>query len=259
MNDYIFNNLYLTKLYVFFYKKNINKRLNKFFTFAFQNEYHLLLNELIILYSMDYEIQLMKNIKRLLKNNKYQLIEKILFNQVEMDNFHRTIIYNVISDEIEPNILKNNIIFFDFIFNNKILKENHIIVSELVENSFYLEDIILFKRSINYFINKYYKNNIIYKKSGKYNYLIRSIKEEKSDEIFEVIIKNINEKEILLDVLFNLQPKQQGKLEILFKYNDNENMLKKEFEEIKRKTKNKNSVAINRVNKLLSHKKIINF
>ena len=155
MNDYIFNNLYLTKLYVFFYKKNINKRLNKFFTFAFQNEYHLLLNELIILYSMDYEIQLMKNIKRLLKNNKYQLIEKILFNQVEMDNFHRTIIYNVISDEIEPNILKNNIIFFDFIFNNKILKENHIIVSELVENSFYLEDIILFERSINYFINNY--------------------------------------------------------------------------------------------------------
>ena len=241
MKDYIFYNLYLTKLYIFFYKKSINKRLNKFFIFAFQNEYHLLLNELIILFPMDNEMQLIKNIKRLLKNNKYQLIEKILFNQVEMDNFHRKIIYNVISDEIEPNILKNNVIFFDFIFNNKILKENHSILSELVEDSFYLEDIILFEKGIKYFLNKYYKNNLVYKQSGKYNYLIRSIKEEKSDEIFEVIIKNINEKEILLNVLFNLQPKQQGKLEILFKYNDNENMLKKEFEEIKRKTKNKKS------------------
>tara|TARA_B100000073_G_scaffold346659_1_gene358644 strand:- start:1107 stop:1886 length:780 start_codon:yes stop_codon:yes gene_type:complete len=259
MKDYIFNNLYLTKLYIFFYKKSINKRLNKFFTFAFQNEYHLLLNELMILFSMDSEIQLMKNIKRLLKNNKYKLIEKILFNQVEMDNFYRKIIYNVISNEIERNILKNNIVFFDFIFNNKVLKENHQILSEITEDAFYLEDVILFERSIKYFMNKYYKNNLIYKQEGKYNYLIRSIKEEKSDEIFEVIIKNIKEKEILLNVLFNLQPKQQSKLEILFKYNNNENMLKKEFEEIKRKTKNKNSVAINRVNKLLSHKKIINF
>lgn len=73
------------------------------------------------------------------------------------------------------------------------------------------------------------------------------------------MIKKIKEKEILLNVLFNLQPKQQSKLEILFKYNDNESYLKNEFEKIKRKTKNKNSIAINRVNKLLGLKKIKEF
>lgn len=256
MKDYIFNNLYLTKLYIFFYKKSINKRLNKFFTFAFQNEYYLLLNELTINFDIE-EKHLKKNIKRLLSNDKYKIIEKILFNEVKY--IERLVIYQEISNKIYINIIKKKYHLFDFIFNNKVLKENHQMLSDITEEAFYLEDIILFERSIKYFMNKYYKNNLMYKREGKYNYLIRSIKEEKSDEIFDVIIKNIKEKEILLNVLFNLEPKQQDKLEILFKYNDNENMLKKEFEEIKRKTKNKNSVAINRVNKLLSYKKISNF
>ena len=136
MNRYIFENLYLVKLYVYFNKKNIYKRLDKFLNFAFQNEYHLLLNELIISFSMEDEIQLRKNIKRLLKNNKYKLIEKILFNEIQTDDFHKKIIYQVISVEIKRNILKNNNQFFDFIYNNEKLKNNHQIISSLVDNSF---------------------------------------------------------------------------------------------------------------------------
>ena len=257
---YVFKNRWLSKIFITNFYFLIKKNLDKFLDFIFENELDLFLEELSKKYDFELRFQYVefeKHLENSFNNNKYKIINKLIYSELDLFFNQRAYIYETINKNIAKYINRKE--FINFILNNSILHDNHQLFADIIELSFQNNEHNSFKVFFNIAIQKYYKNHIILTQEGKYNYLIRSLKEKKDNKFFELIIEDVKNLDVLINVLFNLKPEEQERLNIIFNKNNNKEKILKRFEEIKIKNQHRSSDAINRVNKLLNYKKISNF
>lgn len=259
-----YKNLFKNKIFCYFYLKlnhyKIKKKFKAYIRLIFKNELNVLLKTMENQNKSEFEFKIIKeNIIKNLKNNKFRVIEELLTEKTLLIFEQRLMIYESINETLKEKIIKNDLIFFEYIINNEMLRKNHKLLLEITDLSFKINNEIIFKKFLDILIDNYYKDYVIFFKEGKYNYLEKTIKEKKDKKFLNIILQDINNIELLMGVLFALEPIEQEKLEILFKDKIRKEKILARFEEIKEKNKHRDSKPINQVKQLLNYKKINNF
>jgi hypothetical protein len=258
--NFLFKNKYFCYIYIIINNYKLNKNLDLLINYCFENNNEVFLKLLENkIYDLEKNNLIFENLKKLIKNNNFYLIEKMLNEDLLLIQNQRLYIYEAIKLFIDKKVIDNDTVFFEFIQSNKILNKNNKLLTEMTESSFNLNNEKVFNKFLNILINKFYKSHIIMFKKSDYNYLMRTIIEKKNIIFFENMIEKIDNLELLMNVIFSLEPEDQDKLDILFKNENRKNLILNKFKEISKKNKHRNSLPLNKVKKLLNYKKINSF